>query len=56
MINLFYNNFKGYSIKAEMACGGGGIMKVSPVPACPIKSLIVYIQEQNAEKTYLIAK
>ena len=36
-MNLFYNNFKGYWVKAEIVCGGGGgggegILKVSPAP------------------------
>ena len=56
-MNLFYNNFKGYWVKAEMVCRGGeGISEVSPAPASPIKILIVHIQEQNSEKAYLIAK
>ena len=57
-MNLFYNNFKEYWVKAEMVCGGGGggVSKVSPATASPIKILIMHIQEQNSEKAYLIAK
>ena len=46
LMNLFYNNFKGYWVKAEIVCREEGILKVSPAPAFPIKILIVHIQEQ----------
>ena len=47
LMNLFYNNFKGYWVKSEIICRGGeGILKVSAASASPIKILIVHIQEQ----------
>ena len=30
---LFYNNFKGYWVKAEIVCRGEEILKVLPAPA-----------------------
>ena len=48
-MNLFYNNFKGYWVKAEIACRGEGILKVSPAPASPIKILIVHIGLSNRQ-------
>ena len=44
-MNPFYNNFKGYWVKAEIVCRGK-VLKVSPAPASPIKILIVHTQEQ----------
>ena len=46
LMNLLYNSFKGYWVKAEIVCRGEEILKVSPAPASPIKILIVHIQEQ----------
>ena len=48
-MNLFYNNFKGYWVKAEIVCSGEGILKVSSAPASPIKIFIVHIQEKFRE-------
>ena len=45
-MNVFYNNFKGYWVTAEIVCRGEGILKVSTAPASPIKILIMHIQEQ----------
>ena len=46
-MNLFYNNFKGYLVKATLFVGGGeGILEVSPAPSSPIKILIVHTHEQ----------
>ena len=46
LMNLFYNNFKGYWVKEEIVCRGEGILKMSPAPASLIKILIMHIQEQ----------
>ena len=35
--DLFYNDVKGYWVKADIVCRGEGILKVSPANASPIK-------------------
>ena len=55
LMNPFYNSFKGYWVKAEIVCRGGGgegegILKVSSAPASPIKILIVHIKEQTQRR------
>ena len=52
-MNLFYNNFKRYWVKAEIVCRREGILKVSPALASPIKILIVHIQEQIQRRPIL---
>ena len=47
LMNLFYNNFKGYWVKSEIVCGvGGRDIEGVTSPCLPIKILIVHIQEQ----------
>ena len=55
-MNLIYNNFKGYWVKAEIVCRGEGILKVSPAPASLIKIFNRAHTGTNSEKAYLIAK
>ena len=50
-MNLFYNNFKGYWVKSEIICGGG-ILKVSPAPAFPMKILIMHIQHSPPQRHF----
>ena len=56
LMNLFYNNFKGYWVKEEIVCRGKGILKVSPAPASPIKNFNRSHTGTNLEKAYLITK
>ena len=54
-MNLFYNNFKGYYIKAEIVCRGGDIEGVTS-PCLPHKNFNRAHTGRNSEKAYLIAK
>ena len=54
-MNLFYNNFKGYWVKAEIVCRGVDIEGVTS-PILPHKNVNRAHTGINSEKAYLIAK
>ena len=55
-MNLFYNNFKGYWVKAEIVCRGGGNIEGVTSPCLHHKNFNCTHTGTNSEKAYLIAK